>query len=95
MDFSRQSVPKKSNADLNEIIDKAINVIENQLSLNKVKIIKQAEPNLPNLIVDANQIQQVFINLFVNASDAMGKSGGTININSQRISLSPYGSTAD
>ena len=92
LDFSRQSIPKKSNADLNEIIDKAINVIENQLSLNKVKIVKQAEPNLPNLIVDANQIQQVFINLFVNASDAMEKSGGTININLQRISLSPYGS---
>ena len=92
LDFSRQSIPKKRNADLNEIIDKAINVIENQLSLNKVKIVKQAEPNLPNLIVDANQIQQVFINLFVNASDAMEKSGGTININLQRISLSPYGS---
>ncbi|NWF88721.1 MAG: HAMP domain-containing protein, partial [Ignavibacteriaceae bacterium] len=34
LDFARQSVPKKSNADLNEIIDKSISVIENQLSVN-------------------------------------------------------------
>jgi signal transduction histidine kinase len=51
------------------------------------------EPNLPNLTVDANQMQQVFINLFVNASDAIGKNGGTITVKSDRISLSPYGST--
>ena len=93
LDFARQSVPKKSNADINEIIDKAINVIDNQLSLSKVKIIKQVETNLPNLTVDANQIQQVFINLFVNAADAMGKDGGSISVKSQRISLSPYGSS--
>jgi two-component system NtrC family sensor kinase len=93
LDFSRQSVPKKISADINDIIDKAIGVIDNQLSLNKVKIMKQTEPDLPNLTVDANQMQQVFINLFVNSSDAMGKDGGTITVKSQRISLSPYGST--
>jgi two-component system NtrC family sensor kinase len=80
-------------SDINDIIDKAIGVIDNQLSLNKVKIMKQTEPDLPNLTVDANQMQQVFINLFVNSSDAMGKDGGTITVKSQRISLSPYGST--
>ena len=42
LDFARQSVPKKSNADINEIIDKAISVVENQLSVKKVKIIKHA-----------------------------------------------------
>lgn len=93
LDFSRQSIPKKASADLNEIIDKAISVIENQLSLNKVKIEKHSEPGIPNLTLDANQMQQVFINLFVNASDAMEKAGGTINIQLHRITLSPYGTT--
>jgi two-component system NtrC family sensor kinase len=93
LDFARQSVPKKSSADINEIIHKAISVIENQLTLNNVKIETHTEPNLPNLTVDANQMQQVFINLFVNASDAIGKNGGFITVNSRRISLSPYGST--
>ncbi|MCK7523444.1 MAG: hypothetical protein MZV64_40215 [Ignavibacteriales bacterium] len=36
-------------------------------------------------------MQQVFINLFVNASDAMEKNGGTISLSTQQISLSPFG----
>ena len=91
LDFARQSVPKKSIADINEIIDKSISVIEKQLSIKKVKIVKQSENNLPRITVDANQMQQVFINLFVNASDAISKDGGTITILTKQISLSPFG----
>lgn len=91
LDFARQSVPKKTTADINEIITRAVSVIENQLSLNKVKILKEIEPNLPKIIVDSNQIQQVFINLFVNASDAIGQQGGTITVSTHQIALSPYG----
>jgi two-component system NtrC family sensor kinase len=91
LDFARQSVPRKSNADINDIIDKAISVIENQLSVKKIKIVKQSENNLPKITVDSNQIQQVFINLFVNASDAIGKEGGIITTITKHISLSPFG----
>jgi len=91
LDFSRQSVPKKSSAHINEIIDKALGVIDSQLSLNKVKIVKQTETNLPNFTVDANQIQQVIINLLVNASDAIGKDGGVITILTKQIALAPIG----
>jgi two-component system NtrC family sensor kinase len=91
LDFARQSVPKKNSADINDIIDKSIHVIESQLTLNKVKVLKEADANLPKIIVDANQIQQVFINLIVNASDAIGPKGGTITIVTKQISLSPLG----
>ncbi|MBI5475461.1 MAG: HAMP domain-containing protein [Ignavibacteriales bacterium] len=91
LDFARQSVPRKSKANLNEIIDKAISVIQNQLSVKKIKIIKQSENNVPPITVDSNQIQQVFINLFVNASDSISESGGTITIETKQISLSPFG----
>ncbi|NWF90596.1 MAG: two-component sensor histidine kinase, partial [Ignavibacteriaceae bacterium] len=63
----------------------------NQLSVNKVKIVKQLGSELPKIAVDANQIQQVFINLFVNALDAIGKNGGTITVTTKQISLSPFG----
>lgn len=91
LDFARQSVPKKSNADINEIINKSIEVIENQLSMNKVKVEKVINKDLPKITVDSNQMQQVFINLLVNASDAIGKNGGTITVKTNHISLSPYG----
>lgn len=91
LDFARQSVPKKSKADINDIISKAISVVEKQISIKKIKIIRASENDLPPITVDANQMQQVFINLLVNAADAMEKSGGTITISSNKISLSPFG----
>lgn len=91
LDFARQSIPKKSEADINEIINQSITVIENQLILNKIKLEKRLDKNVPRTIVDANQIQQVFINLLVNAADAIGNKGGTISITTSLLSLSPYG----
>ncbi|MBP9120481.1 MAG: HAMP domain-containing protein [Ignavibacterium sp.] len=93
LDFARQSVPKKIDADINEIIIKAVAVIDNQLSINKVKIVKQIDNNLPKITVDSNQMEQVFINLFVNACDAIGNTGGTITLTTQKISLTPFGTT--
>ena len=91
LDFARQTVPKKRKADVNEIIGRAAKVIENQLSLGRVKLIMELDPGLPNLTVDANQIQQVFINLMVNAADAIGEGEGTIRVSSKAISVSPAG----
>ncbi len=93
LDFARQSVPKKNEADINEIIERAITVIENQLTLNHVRLEKQLDKDLPKLVVDANQMQQVFINLIVNALDAIDKNGGVINLTTSHLRLSPYGIT--
>ncbi len=91
LDFARQSVPKKNKADINEIIERAHTVVENQLSINKVEFKKEFEESLPKIIIDSNQMQQVFINLIVNASDAIGKDGGTVTVTTKKIELSPYG----
>ncbi len=76
LDFARQSVPKKGEADINEVISCAAAVVDSQLSLNQVKLVKELVPSLPKIAVDSNQLQQVFINLFVNAVDAIGPKGG-------------------
>jgi two-component system NtrC family sensor kinase len=91
LDFARQSVPKKNRVNINVIIERAISVIENQLTISQIKTVKHFDPNLPDLIVDANQIQQVFINLIGNAADAIGDEGGTITISTKHIYLAPYG----
>ncbi|MEQ1917833.1 MAG: ATP-binding protein [Elusimicrobiota bacterium] len=93
LDFARQSVPKKMEVDVNEIVARAASVVESQLALNRVKLVKVLDPELPKAAVDANQIQQVFINLFVNASDAIGPKGGTITVSSSSLRLSPIGIT--
>jgi two-component system, NtrC family, sensor kinase len=91
LDFARQSVPKKHKANINEIIENSVSVVENQLSIKHINLEKLLGDNLPQITVDKNQIQQVIINLIVNASDAIGDKGGTITISSSLISLSPYG----
>jgi len=93
LDFARQSVPKKSEADLNEIIDRAVSVVASQLTAAHVKIVKEPEPGMPKVTVDSNQIQQVFINLIVNAADAIGPAGGAITIKTSLLRLSPFGIT--
>jgi len=91
LDFARQSVPKKSNADINEIIESALSVVDNQIALKQIKLEKNLDKNLPRIKIDSNQMQQVFINLLVNASDASKEKEGKISVSSKMISLSPHG----
>ncbi len=93
LDFARQSVPKKNLVNINEVIERAIIVVENQLTLNHVVLKKNLEKDLPQSTLDSNQMQQVFINLLVNASDAIGSKGGTISISTNLLRLSPFGIT--
>jgi len=95
LDFARQSVPKKAPADVNDIITRAATVVENQLAINHVRLVRELAADVPPITVDANQLQQVFINLFVNASDAIGPDagGGAITVTTSRLTLSPVGIT--
>ena len=93
LDFARQSVPKKVEASVNEIIDRAVHVAKNQLTVHSIQLVKETANELPKVTVDANQIQQVFLNLIVNAVDAIGPRGGTITISSALLHLSPRGIT--
>ncbi len=91
LDFARQSAPKKSLIDVVEVLKRAEAVVHNQLKFNKVTIDINSIGNLPNITADANQIQQVFLNLFINAIDAIGPNGGTITVAASQISLPPKG----
>jgi len=93
LDFARQSVPKKTPADINTIIDRSVSVIENQLSIRHIQLVKQFSSELPDVVVDENQIQQVLINLVENAAYAIGDSSGKITISTELIQLAPYGIT--
>ncbi|MBI5595849.1 MAG: HAMP domain-containing protein [Elusimicrobia bacterium] len=91
LDFSRQSVPRKAEADLNAIIARAAGSVENQFAAAHVRLALDLAEGLPRAAVDSNQMQQVFINLFVNAADAMAPKGGTVAVSSAARTLSPVG----
>jgi len=91
LDFSRQSVPKKHRENINRIIECAIEVVASQLLLKHIELDARFDTSLPEVTVDANQIQQVIINLLVNAADAIGDGGGKVSVAPSLISLSPHG----
>jgi two-component system NtrC family sensor kinase len=70
LDFARQVPPKKSLVDVNEIALRALHVIDNQLRVQNIRVVTNLHDDLPRILADPNQLQQVLINLLVNAADA-------------------------
>lgn len=84
--FSRQSKQTdRKSTDVHQIIENTLKPIEQELLLNNIKVVRDFSPAFPAVLVNANQIQQVFLNLINNACDAMPK-GGQINIKTKKIS---------
>jgi two-component system NtrC family sensor kinase len=80
LDFSRQSPPEKHASDINEIAEQAIQIVQAQMDARHVELKTNLRADLPKIHADANQIQQVLVNLLLNANDAIGEGGGTIGL---------------
>ena len=78
--FSRASKMVKQSVSVNKAIKEAIILVETQAKVKNVEIAANYEENLPDMMIDVNQIQQIMINLCNNAIDAMPQ-GGAIKIN--------------
>ncbi|MBK9439170.1 MAG: sensor histidine kinase [Chloracidobacterium sp.] len=74
--FARPNAPSKTPTDLNEIVDSITGLIENEASSQSVAVIRDLQKNLPLILVDAEQIKQVLLNLAINALQVMTQSNG-------------------
>ncbi|MDD5244990.1 MAG: PAS domain S-box protein [Syntrophorhabdaceae bacterium] len=79
LSFSRQTPPSFTEADMNILIEEALAMVEHQMNLQNIEIIRNYSHRISAVLADDNQIKQVFINVFINASEAM-KGGGAITI---------------
>ena len=75
LDFSRQRKPDKTICDINAVMEECVALIENQALFHNIEITKQFEEDLPMVVVDPSQMQQVFMNMIINAAEAMEDSG--------------------
>ncbi|BDD89440.1 ATP-binding protein [Desulfofustis limnaeus] len=83
--YARPVIPKKQPTSLTTVLSEIKPLIINKLIKQRITLVENFEPELPLIIADPNQIQQVFLNLFLNSVDAI-KQEGTIEIAASALS---------
>ncbi|MBI2556131.1 MAG: ATP-binding protein, partial [Planctomycetes bacterium] len=75
LDFSRKSTCEKKICNIHHLINNTLLLVEHRLKIHKINLHKTLDEDVPPLLVDGNQIQQVILNLVNNAVDALPQGG--------------------
>jgi len=83
--FTRRREPKKEYSDVNDILQEALGLRAYELKTSDIEVVTSLVPGLPKTMVDFQQIQQVFLNIILNAEQAMSEAsgGGKLTIKTQ------------
>jgi signal transduction histidine kinase len=79
LEFARQTEPKMEPTDINRAITDGLFFLVNQALFHNIRIVKKLDAFLPFVRGNAGQLKQVFMNIIVNAAEAM-RGGGTLTI---------------
>ena len=95
LNFSRTSGSEIGDVDVNKVIADTLALLEHQFKVARVEVHNTPEPKLPAIQGNAGRLQQVFLNLFLNAKDAMPGGGklrvATLNGESVSVCVSDTG----
>jgi two-component system NtrC family sensor kinase len=80
MKFARKEKLKLKPLALNNVIEDALVLVDHQMGINHIEVIKQLADDLPGVRVDDNQLIQVLMNIMINAQQAMAGSPGTVTV---------------
>ncbi len=75
LEFSRATHPKLEEVDIRELLGKIARLIKNEMQFHNIDFSLEADEDLPPMFLDRGGLQQVFLNLFLNAVQAMGDKG--------------------
>jgi len=78
--FARQSKPMRTLCNVNEVIETTIHLRAYHLKTSGIKVVTKLEPELPKTMADAGQLQQVMLNLIMNAEYEMIQDHGCGNL---------------
>jgi two-component system, NtrC family, sensor kinase len=81
LNFSRTGGAEFKEISVNQIIEETLSLVAHPLRSARVQVIRSLESDLPSVLGSGNRLQQVFLNLFLNAKDAM-PSGGMLEVRS-------------
>lgn len=75
LDFARQNKPKIKEANINTVIEGTLAILKYQAFFQNIAVVKNYEKQLPYVWIDADQFQQVFMNIIMNSAEAMSGRG--------------------
>ncbi|MBE0543329.1 MAG: GAF domain-containing protein [Verrucomicrobia bacterium] len=84
LDFARTTEPTLARVDLNALIEELGLLVRHKLAHQGVRWVRALEPGLPTVMGDAAQLEQAFLNLILNAAEAMPE-GGTLTVTSRSL----------
>ena len=82
--FYKKSPPRRELVDVNRIIHEILTLLNGEAVRSSVVMRTELAADLPEVLADRVQLQQVFMNLMLNAIEAMKDSGGELTVKSQR-----------
>lgn len=82
--FARQEKVEFCEVDLAQVIADAVAIVDHQMGINSIKVEQHLEEGIPNCMGNANQLQQVLMNLMINAQQAMAGAPGSVKLSARR-----------
>lgn len=76
LSFARKQKPERTLSDINEILERTVELRSYELQVDNIQMSRELDRNLPKTIADAHQLQQVFLNVVTNAEQAMLEAHG-------------------
>jgi len=89
LEFARPTEPRRERVSISDIIHRTLTLVGHQMQLQNIEIHVEIPSHLPWVMVDFKQIQQVFLNLFINAAQAMPE-GGKLFIRAEETNGGDY-----
>ena len=86
LDFTRTTEPQLAPVNLNELIEELGLLVRHKLKHQNIRLTRNLEADLPAVTGAATQLEQAFLNLILNAAEAMPK-GGELTIRTRRVRL--------
>jgi PAS domain S-box-containing protein len=79
LNFSRTGSSELADVDVNRVVEETLSLVAHPLKTSQIQVVKQLTEGIPAVRGSANKLQQVFLNLFLNARDAM-PTGGMLEV---------------
>ncbi len=85
--FARPREPKKEHSDINDILSRTLELRAYELRTGNIELAVELAPSLPQVMADFHQLQEVFLNIVLNAEQAISEAngGGKLSIKTEQI----------